>query len=187
MKIPILLIMTILLVGCKTKQTLKHLESRKELIKNSSIVDSTARKSEVVDQAVQKESKQSANKTEVFSESEIRGKSEVNKPIEFYNVDNGDTLQSIKVIGNADVFIKTRTNKIEQSKKDISSQSFTETLKEFSQDIVQENNITERVSEMKKKTKDIKLNGFQAGAWIFITIIGIVLILIFFTYKYFKR
>lgn len=179
--------MIILLVGCKTKQTLKHLESRKELMKNNSIVDSTAQKSEVVEKSVTKENQKSDNKKEDFTESEIRGKSEIDKPIEFYNVDNGDTLQSIKVIGNADVFIKTKTSKVEQGKNDFSSESFTEKLKEFSQDIVQENNITERVSEMKKKTQDIKLKGFQAGVWIVWTILGIVLIFSTAIYLYFKK
>jgi hypothetical protein len=187
MKILIPLIAILLLVGCKTKQTLKQLEIQKELVKNSSIIDSNSQESKLVEQNNIKEIQQIDNKKENFTESEIKGKSDTDNPIEFYNVDNGDTLQTIKVIGNADVFIKTKTSKLEHNKKDISSQSFTEKLKEFSQNIVQENNINERVSEMKKKTQDIKLKGFQAGVWIFMTILGITLILIFFTYRYFKK
>jgi hypothetical protein len=44
-------------------------------------------------------------------------------------------------------------------------------------------------SELKtsEETKKIKVNGLQAGAWIVIAIATGILILAFFTYKYFKK
>lgn len=138
--------------------------------------------------------KQQIKKAEVLeqkkdnqTEFEVKGKAETGQPIEIYNVQNGDTLQSIKVSGNADVHIRTKASQSEHVNKENASESLIEKFKEFSENIVEENNIKERFKEAKQKTKDVRVKGFQSGLWIVLAVLGAVGISIFGIYKYLKR
>lgn len=176
-----------LLMACKTKKVLNTSSSEIEKVQTTSEnktenqIEKTQQKQETkkVDLVDQKKERQ--------TEIEIKGKAEPDKPIELYNIENGDTLQTIKVTGNADVSIRTKTSKSDQVKKENSSESLIEKFKEFSENIVEENNVRERIKEVKNKSKEIKVKGFQAGLWIVIALSLIILIFIFFTYKYFKK
>jgi len=175
------------MTGCKTKQVSKNSEIQNEIIQNSLQKDSV----KSVDKILEKESfskKETVDqKKHSQTEVEISGKAESDKPVEFFNVDNGDTLQSIKIYGNAEVKIRSKASNLNHSKTESKSETVVEKLKEFSQNIVKENNVKERMSEMKQKTKQIDVTGFQAGAWIFASIVAFLAILIFFTYKYLKK
>lgn len=176
-----------LLMGCKTKNTLKNTEVNKEFQKTETKKDSIENVSKSQEKEATKGVLQSEKKKETQTDVEIKGKAETNKPIEMYNIENGDTLQTIKVTGNAEVRIRTKTSNLDQVKKESSQETISEKLKDFSENIVRENNVKQRVEEFKQKSKKITTHGFQAGVWIIITVIAIILILTFFTYKYFRK
>ncbi|AZB23581.1 hypothetical protein EG339_02575 [Chryseobacterium bernardetii] len=177
----------ILLTGCRSKKVVTSKSTEVEQIQQISTakVESKVEKSE---------EKQQINKSEIVeqkkdnqTEFEVRGKSETGKPIEIYNVQNGDTLQAIKVNGNAEVQIRSKTSQLNHTKKEDASESLIGKFKEFSDSIVEENNIKKRVQEVKQKTKEVQVKGFQSGLWIVLAVFGIVAIVIFGIYKYLKR
>ncbi len=60
-------------------------------------------------------------------------------------------------------------------------------IQDSAQQSVSKETIKEVDAKISEETKNIKLNGLDAAAWVFITIMGITLILLFFTYTYFKK
>ncbi|AZA74797.1 hypothetical protein EG358_13935 [Chryseobacterium indoltheticum] len=174
-------------MGCKTKQVLKNSEIQKEFIKVDSKKDSIQNESKSQEKEVISEKKSTDLKKESQTEINIVGTSEIDKPLEIFNIENGDTLQSFKVTGNANVIFRSKALKSIEVKTEKKSESLVEKFKQFSENIVEENNVKERFKEVKNKTKEIKVKGLQAGLWILITFVLIFLIFIFFIYKYFKK
>ncbi|WBV60248.1 hypothetical protein PFY12_14565 [Chryseobacterium camelliae] len=154
MKIVIILITVLLLMGCKTKNTLKNTEIKKSFEKIEVKKDSIKSESKIREKEAKKEILYSEQKKENQVETEIKGKAETHQPLEFFNVENGDTLQSIKVTGNAEVHIKTKSSNSIDVKKVTKNQTITEKLQEFTESIVRENNVQERAEEFKQKSKE---------------------------------
>lgn len=187
MRTVILIVIVILLTGCRTKKVITSKSTEIEQIQQVST-------KKVESQVEKVEDKQQILKSDILdhikenqTDFEVKGKAETGKPIEIYNVENGDTLQAIRVNGNADVHIRTKASQSDHIRKENVSESLIGKFKEFSENIVEENNVKKRVQQVKQKTKEIKTTGFQAGMWIVLSVLGVVGIVIFFTYKYFRK
>ncbi|VXB02422.1 hypothetical protein [Chryseobacterium sp. 8AT] len=187
MKPLIMTLAVLLMMGCKTKQIVKSSETQKEFEKVNSKKDSIQNEVKNQEKEVISEKKSTDQKKDSQTEIDIIGKAETDKPLEIFNIENGDTLQSLKVTGNANVIFRSKASKSNEVKTERKSESLVEKFKQFSENIVEENNVKERFKEVKNKTKDVKVKGFQAGTWIVITIVIFFLIFIFFIYKYFKK
>ena len=184
----LILIMTLLLlVGCKTKKVSKSSESSKEVQKTEIKKDSTSQNQ--VEQKKQSEIK--SDKTEKSKDQEteitVKGKVDKDNPLELHDIKNGDTLQSIRITGNADVVIKSKNKTSENSKKESKSETISDKIKEFSQNIVDENNISERASYVKNKVKDLQVTDTSTGVYITVIILGVVAIVMLFFFIYFKK
>jgi len=178
----------ILLTGCRSKKVITSVNTEREVVQESAIKKTES-------EIEKEEDKQQSKRVEILEQKKefqadfelVKGKAEGGKPIEIYNIQNGDTLQAIKVNGNAEVHIKTKTSNSDLTKKESTSESIIGKFKEFSESIVADNNIKERVRDVKNKTKEVQVNGFQAGLWIVLAVFGVVAIIIFGIYKYLKK
>lgn len=155
MKTVSLIIMILLLMGCKTKKVLKSSISEVEQTQISFEKKEEKQIKKIEEKQETKKIDLSEQKQENQTETEIKGKAEAGKPLEIFHVENGDTLQAFKITGNAEVHIRTKTSKSDHDKKENSSQSFTDKLKDFSNNIVEESDLKKRVSDMKKRTQDV--------------------------------
>lgn len=187
MRTVILIMIAILLTGCRSKKVVMSVTSEKEIVQETAINKTENKVEKKENKQQSKTSEILEQKTENRTDFEIKGKVETGNPIEVYNVENGDTLQVIRVNGNADVHIRSKVSKLNHAKKEALSESLIDKFKVFSENIVEENNIKNRVQEIKQKTRDVKATGFQVGLWIFLAVLGIIGIVIFFTYKYLKK
>lgn len=176
-----------MLLGCRTKHKTSFYskEGRTEIerITLDSAKEKTVKEStkKVTDQAVKKQ-------TEDFSgDIIIKGKSDTLNPLIFHNVVSGDTLQSIVIRGTADYYINNHYRKSSEDKKETSSEEKTNIIQDLAKTAVSKETIKAVAAEVEKKTTEIKATGFQGGMWIVFTVLGIVLIVIFFTYKYFRK
>ncbi|MGH1520525.1 hypothetical protein [Chryseobacterium sp. JK1] len=186
-KILIIILLSSFLLGCKTKHKTSFYskEGRTDIeritldsVKEKSVKESTKK---VVDHTIKKQ-------MEDFSgDIVIRGKSDTLNPLIFHNVISGDTLQSIVIRGTADYYINSYYRKATEDKKEKSSEEKTNIIQELAKDAVSKETIKKVAAEVEKKTNDIKTKGFQAGAWIVLTVLGVVAIVIFGIYKYVKR
>ncbi|GAB0154768.1 hypothetical protein CHRYSEOSP005_00280 [Chryseobacterium sp. Alg-005] len=154
MRITALIMVILLLMGCKTKRAVKTLDISSEISKTQIKKDSSKNVSKVQEKNIAKENSHVEKKKENQTDIEVTGKAQTGVPIEIYNIENGDTLQAIKVTGNAEVQVRSKTSKSDHLKKENSSESIIDKLKEFSETIVNENNVKERVQNVKKKSKE---------------------------------
>ncbi|MFC7347319.1 hypothetical protein ACFQO9_11380 [Chryseobacterium zhengzhouense] len=154
MKVVLIILSFCLILGCKTKRVSK--------IKTSEIITEQAVITKKLENKIEKvEQKQDEKKTSVSeqkkenqTEIEIKGKAEVNKPIELYNIENGDTLQSIKVTGNADVYIRSKNSKSDQLKKESTSSETSNKIEELAKKIVNEDILKKTGKEINQSAKE---------------------------------
>lgn len=187
MKIVLLIMTMFLLTACKTKQSLKEVGVEKEFLKIDSKKDSVKNESKIQEKEISKEVLQTDQKKEIHTDIEIKGKAEVGKPLEIYNIENGDTLQTIKVTGNAEVQIRTNASKSDKVKTESKSESLIEKFKQFSENIVEENRVAERISEAKKKSKDATVRTGTFWSFGLIGGLGAFALLLIAIFIYFKN
>lgn len=126
-------------------------------------------------------------KNEMSGNISIKGRSDEFHPFVFHNVVGSDTIQSISIMGTAEYLISNHYTKYNNQKSEVTKRESTNIIQDSAHQSVLKENGKEVYLEVNQKTKEIKAKGFQAGTWIVITIVTIILILIFFTYKYFKK
>lgn len=173
--------------GCRTKnKVITNYEEKKqesELVK----IDSLSSQNQQSVKNASSETLSDDRKDEKSGDVFIHGTSDQSSPFVYHNIVGKDTLQSISIVGNAEYIINTHyaksDNKISETKKE---QSVT-LLRNNDRKVISRETQKESDLTISAQTKKIKVTGFQAGAWIVITIIAGILILAFFTYKYFKK
>lgn len=186
-KILLLLILSSIILCCRTKHKITTLEkeSRKESEKVK--VDSFSLQNLKTSQSKSTNVLLNEKNNEISGDLLIQGESDVANPFVFHNVVGGDTIQLISIIGNAKYAISNHYAKAEYKKTEVTKEKSNNSIKDSAHRTVSKETIKEAASEVSEETKKIKVNGFEVAAWIFITILGITLILLFFTYKYLKK
>lgn len=186
-KILIIILLSSFLLGCRTKHKTSFYskEGRTDIeratldsVKEKSMKESTKR---VVDQTIKKQM------GDFSGDIVIRGKSDTLNPLIFHNVISGDTLQSIMIRGTADYYINNHYRKATEDKKETSSEEKTNIIQDLAKAAVSKETIKKVAVEVEEKTNDIKTKSFQAGLWIWLTLIGVIGIIIFGIYKYLKK
>ncbi|MCS3870482.1 hypothetical protein J3D55_003398 [Chryseobacterium ginsenosidimutans] len=185
-KILLLIIFSGLILCCrtKTKITTAHKENKKETEKVK--VDSLSVHSLESIQNTSTDTLLKEKKNEISGDVLITGKSDLSNPFVFHNVVGNDTIQSISIMGNAEYSISNHYAKTDHKKSEVTKEESTKIIQDSAQKTVLKEEIKESTSKVSNETKKIKVTGLEVAAWIFLTVIGITLILIFFTYKYFK-
>ncbi len=187
-KILLLIIFSSLILGCcrsKQKITTLSRESKKETekVKTDSL---SVRHTEAV-HISDAQTEVSEKKDEISGDLLISGKSDLANPFIFHNVIGKDTVQSISIMGNAEYSISNRYTKASNKTSEIKKEKSADILRHTDQKVVSNKIIREKDSVISQETRKIKVSGFEITAWIFMTVMGITLILMFFTYKYFKK
>lgn len=179
----------ILLVGCKSKKVVKDFQVQKQVEKMSTTKDSIQNTSKLQEKEIKKDNVQSEQKKDVQTEITIKGKADTDKPVELHNIKDGDTLESIRVIGNAEVFIHSRSKSSNTSESSKTSESISDKLKDFSQTIIKENNVRERVDEFKKRTQEVKTTTgtfWSLGLIAIVTVTSLVIVGILIYFKKYR-
>lgn len=187
MRIIVLIIAAILLTACKTKRISKTSEIEKEFLRTEQKKDSIRNESKIQEKEFKKETSAVDQKKETSTDIEVKGTAADGKPLEIYNIENGDTLQTIKVTGNAQVHVRAKASKTDQVKKENSSESLIDKFKAFSENIVEENNVKERVQEAKKKSKESVTRTGTAWSFGLIGGLGAFALLLIAAFIYFKN
>lgn len=186
-KILILILLSSLILGCrtKTKASFYEKEGRTEVerVKLDSVKETTKK------QEVKKTSEQETKKhqEEFTGDIVIRGKSDSLNPLVYHNIIGRDTLQSIVIRGNADFSINNHYKKSEENNKDLKKEESTNIIQDIAKTAVSKETIKDVASTITQKTREIKSTGFQAGAWIIWAILGILIIIATGIYFYFKK
>lgn len=173
----ILLSSVILLLGCKVKRVHKEELKVKEVTKTTSkaTIDSLVSNKEFKEdiQTV----KEKDLKKEDNSNIEIKGIVDKDNPLSYYNIKDGDTLSSIKIVGNAEVIYKNNSTFFDRFKErdSISVKSTQTEASVISNSVTDE--IVDRVTEVQNKTVDVVKRDFQVGTYITFFLFGLAIII----------
>ncbi|WP_426473454.1 hypothetical protein [Chryseobacterium balustinum] len=186
-QILILILLSSLLLGCRTKHKIvsftKEGKTEIERVKLDSVkvIVKKEDSKKITDQNIK-------NKKEDFSgDIIIKGKSDSLNPLVYHNIVGKDTIQSVSIIGNAEYSINNHYKKSSEENQQTKKEESTNIIQHLAKTAVSKETIKDVASAVSEETKKIKSTGFQSGTWIVITIIAVFLICIFFTYKYFKK
>lgn len=175
----ILALISLLILGCKTKRVLKNQSKESERIEYTSkakyeekeaIKESTTVKEVQVKEAAVKEQK---------SDIQITGKVDAQNPMTYYNIINGDTLNLFSIRGNADFTFKyssVNSDKRENNSVVNTSSNTKDNEKSISNAV---ENVKNTVKEVQTKTVDVVKKDFTIGSYIVFLVWGIVIIVIF--------
>jgi hypothetical protein len=186
-KIMLLIFLSSLILGCRSKHkiTTHYKEDTKETEKIKT--DSSSVQSLQLIQNASANVLLDEKKNEGSGEVLIKGKSDASNPFVFHNVVGSDTIQSISIRGNAEYLISNHYTKSDYKKAEVKKEESVNVIQDITQKVVSKEKTKEITLAVSEDIKKIQSNGFQAGAWIVIAVAAIILILTFFTYKYFKK
>lgn len=185
---PILIIISCLLVfGCRSRKLDRRITS--EIKQSYEKVVKEDKQDSVVKQVEKSESKHQEKQSYKTnnSEIEIKGKSESGKPIEFHQIENGDTISSIKVIGNAEVAYKAKSLNTENSSSKEDKKENLNELQKISREAVSHETISKAANEVKDLAEKVKSSGFQFGTYAVFFGWGIAIIIIIGLIIYFRK
>lgn len=187
-KILLLIIFSGLMLGCcRSKQKVTTVskeniqETEKVKVDSLSLLHSESSERKSADISIKE------YKNELSGDMSITGKSDASNPFIFHNIVGNDTIQSISIMGNAEYSINNHYTKASSKKSENKKEELTNVSQDIAQNKVSKEAAREKTSEASQETKKIKVTGFEITAWIFMTILGITVILMFFAYKYFKK
>lgn len=172
----IVLLISIIIFSCRSKVKIVEKEEIKkvEQIKVDSIIEQSKdlKKDSIVKIKKEQEEKIKSNVGDI----EIKGKSDTITPFIYRNIQNGDTLQSISIFGNADFIIKSKWENYEVKKK---TEDFTESLNkvaEYSRKAVSKETINKATTEIKKLDKKVTEKSSPLSMTLMYIIIFIIII-----------
>ncbi|SIS60091.1 hypothetical protein SAMN05421786_101423 [Chryseobacterium ureilyticum] len=186
-KILILLLLSGLMLGCRSKHkiTTTYKENRTETEKVKT--DSSSLQNLQSVQSTSEDVSLKESKNEMSGDMVIKGKSDLSNPFVFHNVMGKDTIQSISIMGNAEYTISNHYTKADHKKSEVKREESVYIVQDVAQKAVSKETIKEVKAKVSEETRKVKSTGFEVAAWIFITLIGIALIIVFFIYKYLKK
>lgn len=187
MKLTLVILSIFVLLGCRTKLNKKEKFKSEEITevqftkKADSLIQENEQKKEV------KKSESSEQKKESSTEIEVKGKAETGKPIEIYDIEDGDTIQALTITGNADVKFKTKRSNSDKSKKEKTESVSENLLEKYSRAAVKEENLKKAGKRINNSAKSLKTTDTSTGIYITAIVLGAVAIVVLFIFIYFKK
>lgn len=183
----IIISLLLLLLGCKVKRvskTAQYSANETEYSKKETKSQQDVLKSEL--SVVKIDSEKLKTKQE-NSNVEIRGKVTDKIPLTFFNVVNGDTINLLKVSGNADVFFSSNKSILEQNNTNIHENKHNESKKAEKKDEGFVSGLAKTAEKIQTKTVDVVKRDFQVGVYITGFLIAALIIIVTAIILYFKR
>lgn len=117
----------------------------------------------------------------------IKGKADSLNPLEYHNIINGDTIQSISIKGNADYQINNHFQKTDNNKTESGKEESLNVIQKAARDMVSKETIKDVASTVETKAKEITEKGFTSGVWFTVIIIGISALVLLFLYIWLRK
>lgn len=188
MKTKILILSVLfLLVGCRTKTVQKDKAKERLTAIVNSEVKSEAQNEKQEDKKETKKSEISEQKKQTSTETEIEGKTEIDKPFTYAETQDGDTIKTIEIIGNATFKIRTKSGNESKQYSENTKTNLENRFQNFSRSLVKEDNLKKVAKDIKKTAKKIKVTDTSTGIYITLICLGVVSIIVFFIFLYFKK
>lgn len=176
-----------LLAGCRTKTVQKDKEKERLTEIVNSEVKSEVQNEKQEEKKETKKSEISEQKKQTSTDTEIEGKTEIDKPFTYTETKDGDTIKTIEIIGNATFKIKSKTGNESKQYSENTKTNLENRFQDFSRSLVKEENLKKVAKDIKKTAKKIKVTDTSTGIYITFISLGVVAIIVFFIFLYFKK
>jgi len=190
MKAKILLLILfsgLILSCCKSKSKMTTVSEENRLETNKVTADSlTEQRLELTESAITNIVK-NEQKNEISGDILIKGKSDLLNPFIYHHRVGNDTVQSISIVGNAEYSISNYYVKGDEKKSETVKKASSNIFQNLAHHAEAKEMISEKASSVSEEIKKTDNRGFQVGTWVVISVVVIILILVFFTYKYLKK
>jgi len=175
-KIVLLILISICILGCRTKKVLRSESSETKKVEASSTSKAETKESVKESKNIESSTVNSASIKDNKSSVEISGKVNKENPLIYYNIVDGDTVGSIGISGIADFVIKNN-NSNSQSDNSNTGISKSEAINSKSSTVaVAVDNISKVATEAQSKTIEVVKKEFTLGVYLSWIIIGVIII-----------
>lgn len=199
-KIAILILISLFIMGCKTKKVLKkesqEVYKSEEILKSQTTEREEIKSKKYTDFQNQKTEDSKVEKTDI----QITGKVTKDNPVVYYNIIGRDTIDAFKIEGSADFTFKssksTQKSSVNNKSSDTSSED-TDAKRSVSNAV---ENVKKAVKEVQTKTVEVVKKDFTIGSYFvfFLWGLAVIALLILFIWirksnpfqfitKYFKK
>ncbi|OPC11975.1 hypothetical protein BAX93_05600 [Elizabethkingia meningoseptica] len=185
---PILIIISCLLVfGCRSRKLDRRItseikQSYEKVVKEDK-QDSVVKNTQKTEHKIQDKETEKSQNTNV----EIKGKTETGKPFKVHQVENGDTISSIMITGNADFIIKSNSRNTDKKQEKEDKKENLNELQKLSREAVSQETISKAANEVKDLAEKVKSTGLQFGAYAVFFLWGLAIIVIMGLIVYFRK
>ncbi len=187
MKKTILLLLIVILSSCKTKQVTKKTGESKETTEAVSTKTEQKNEQKTEQKTETKKAEISKNQKDQETNIEITGTAETDKPLEIHTVKNGDTLESFKVTGNAQVIYKSKATSTAKSDKETTSNTLQTKLENLANNIVNEGELKTKAKEFQETAKEVSTTTGTFWSFGLLAVWGTVALVIVGLFIYFKK
>ena len=188
MKTKILILSVLfLLVGCRTKTVQKDKEKERLTEIVNSEVKSEVQNEKQEEKKETKKSEISEQKKQISTATEIEGKTEIDKPFTYAETQDGDTIKTIEIIGNATFKIRTKSGNESKQYSENTKTNLENRFQNFSRSLVKEDNLKKVAKNIKKTAKNLQVTDTSTGVYLTSIVLGVVAIIMFFIFLYFKK
>lgn len=175
-RIVLLILISICILGCRTKRVSKTESSEFKKVEISSAYRSEIKENVKESSSIESSTVKAADIKDHKSSVEIHGKVNKDNPLIYYNIINGDTVGSIGISGIADFVIKNNNSELSSNTSDTSNNKV-ESVKDKSSSLNSAvKNIAEVATKAKDKTTEVVKKGFSLGVYMGWIIFGIIFI-----------
>lgn len=174
----ILLLISFFVFGCKTKRVLKN--QSKEVVKEQTILKTEIHKKDTQKETVNIEVKEDKKEETKDQKNDIQiiGKVDKDTPASYYNIVNGDTINSFQINGNADFTFKS-SNSLQKSNVNKNTSTSTENEKDSEKSISNAvENVKNTIKEVQHKTVQVVKKDFTIGSYMVFLLWGLAIIAI---------
>lgn len=175
------------MVGCRTKTIQKDKEKERLTEIVSKEVKSEVQNEKQEEKKETKKSEISEQKRETSTETEIEGKAEIDKPFTYAETQNGDTIKTIEIVGNAIFKIRTKSGNESKQYSENTKTNLENRFQNFSRSLVKEDNLKKVAKNIKKTAKNLQVTDTSTGVYLTSIALGVVAIIMFFIFLYFKK
>lgn len=162
----IIISLLLLLLGCKTKRVSKTARYSVNETEYSNKEIKTQNEALNYELSVLRVDSQKLKTKQENSNVEIRGKVTDKIPLIFFNVVNGDTINLLKVSGNADVFFTSNKSILDQNSSKVHENKRNESKKAEKKDESIVSGLAKTAEKIQTKTVDVVKRDFQVGVYI---------------------
>lgn len=181
-RLTILMLILLTLTNCRSRK--KIIDVKKSNEKTTIKVDSSSNVSRetLIEKSVKEDKKKETIEDRNNGEIIIKGNTDSQNPLEYFNVQNGDTISSIRIHGSAAFSIQNKWQKTFEKVSEVNNTNTINKVSEIVRKSVSKSTIKEAAKIITNKNVNVKEKGFNFAIYLIIGVSILFIIAIYFLF-----